>query len=353
MSNDLKKHLDDIEQRIDPVDEKRLLEEWTDFAEGRFAGKVFSPRRERTSPTGIDWPEVRVNEALEDFDRMALEQFGMCSEVLEKGEGAVLNVRANYGTIILPLLFGVEPFVMSDEANTLPTATPLREADEIRRLVDAGVPDLGAGYGPRVFEMGERFAAIAREYPKIGEFVHVYHPDLQGPLDVCEIVWGSEIFMAFYEEPKLVRDFLEVVTQTYIAFLREWERIVPFREGCNAHWGMLHAGRVMLRDDSAMNMSPELVEEFVRPYDQRLLKEFGGGAVHFCGRGDHYISVLSEMEGLRAVNMSQPECNDVRVILEHTAAKGINLIGLEPPAAEKAGSDGLEFHGRVHCASDL
>jgi len=41
------------------------------------------------------------------------------------------------------------------------------------------------------------------------------------------------------------------------------------------------------RIDPAMNLSPGMVSEFALPYDQRLLDAFGG-AVHFCGRGDHY-----------------------------------------------------------------
>lgn len=348
MHDSLKRCLEDLEERIDPLEERRLLEEWTGFAEGRFEGEVFSPRRQRPAPPRAIWPEIRVNEALEDFDKMALDQFGMCSEALEKADGSVLNVRANYGTCIIPLLFGVEPFLMPEEANTLPSAMPLGETDKIRRLVDAGPPELNAGCAPRVLEMGGRFAAVAREFPKIGEFVYVYHPDLQGPLDICEIVWGSGIFVAFYEEPELVRDFLELATETYTAFLRQWEKIVPFREGCNAHWGMLHAGRIMLREDSATNLSPELVETFVRPRDQNLLEEFGGGAIHFCGRGDHYLPVLSRMEGLRAVHMSQPECNELGTILSHTAARGVNLIGLERASAEKGREENLDFHRRVH-----
>ena len=63
---------------------------------------------------------------------------------------------------------------------------------------------------------------------------------------------------------------------------------------------------IMLRDDSAMNVSGGLFEEFVRPYDQRLLDEFGGGAIHFCGRGDHYIGRMSRMQGLRAVQQRRP-----------------------------------------------
>ena len=61
-------------------------------------------------------------------------------------------------------------------------------------------------------------------------------------MDICEVVWGSSIFYALYDEPDLVQAMLEVVTETYIAFMRAWLEIVSFRQGANVHWG-LHQGQ--------------------------------------------------------------------------------------------------------------
>lgn len=105
----------------------------------------------------------------------------------------------------------------------------------------------------------------------------------------------------------------------------------------------------MLRDDSAMNFSPAMFEEFIEPYDQRLLNHFGGGAIHFCGRGDHYIHRLSQMKGVHAINLSQPECNNMEVIFHNTIDKGILLIGLQQQAVEAALMTGRDLHGNVHC----
>lgn len=348
MNDTLRECLDDLERRIDGDKEERLLREWTDFADGHFQGDIFSPQRSEPSPPGVEWPAVSINAALEDYDAMALQQFGECSRRLAAAEGLLLNVRCNYGTSIIPSLFGAEPFVMDDEMNTLPTSRPL-EPDDINRCLERGVPDLRAGDGGKVLQMGECYIAIAREYPRIGKCVFVYHPDLQGPMDIVELLWGSSIFYALYDVPDLVKELLELVTATYIAFMRAWEKVVPFRDGHAAHWGFLHGGRIMIRDDSAMNLSPEMVEEFVLPYDRRLLNEFGGGAIHFCGRGDHYIEAMSALPGLHAVNLTQPECNDMEAIFTHTVDKGVNLIGLQRQAAEEALSHGRSLGGRVHC----
>ena len=351
MLSDLLKHcLDDLETRIDSAQEESLINEWIEFSAGKFKGDVFSPRRARAAKAGCEWPVIRINEALDDFDKMALQQYAGCSQQLAEATGAPMAVRANYGTSILPLLFGVQPFVMPDETNTLPTSVPLHDKEAVRKIVKAGVPPLNIGYGPRVFEMGERFQAIGRQYPKIGKYVHVYHPDTQGPLDISEVVWGSEIFLAFYEDARLVMDMLDLVTQTYIAFMRAWERIVPFCNGFNAHWGVYHKGAIMLRSDSAMNLSGELYEEYVRPYDQRLLEEFGGGAIHFCGRGDHFIGSMGQMRGLFAINLSQPHLNNMETIFTSTVDRGINILDLAPAAVRDALGKGRDLHGRIHCS---
>lgn len=340
--------LEDLEARICPEEEGRLLAEWREFAEGRRTEGIFAPRRRAPSPPGVPWPRILINAALEDFDAMALQQYGACSAQLAGAGGLVLNVRCNYGSSILPLLFGVEPFIMREDLDTLPTSRPLNDVAAIKALVAKGVPDLRTGFGARVLEMGERFAAIGRQYPRIGRYVRIYHPDLQGPMDVCEVVWGSSLFYAFYDDPGLVKALLELVVETYIAFLRAWLKIVPFDPEGNTHWGFYHRGSIMLRDDSAMNLSPAQFEEFVRPYDQRLLEEFGGGGIHFCGRGDHYIASLGQMRRLHAVNLSQPELNDMERIFANTIDRGIPIIGLRRDAAEQALAAGRDLRGLVH-----
>jgi hypothetical protein len=349
VNDTLRRCLDDLEARIDPQEEDALLAAWCDFAEDRFRGAIFSPRRSRPAPPAVPWPYISVNAALDDFDLMALQQFGECSARLAEASGSALNVRPNYGTSILPLLFGVEPFIMDAELETLPTSQPLNDVAAIRRLVAAGVPDLTGGYGARVMEMGQRCVEIARQYPKISKYVFIYHPDLQGPMDICEVVWGSTIFYATRDEPVLVKEFLELACATYTAFLRKWEAVVPFRQDGNAHWGFFHRGKIMLRDDSAVNFSPRMFREFIAPYDQRLLDEFGGGAIHFCGAGDHFMAEMSKLRGLHAIQLSQPELNDMEAICRYTVDKGIKLLGLKREAAEAALARGRDLRGQVHC----
>jgi hypothetical protein len=363
----IEQYLDDLERRIDPEVEEALWAEWTSFADGAFRGSIFSPRRARKSAPGLAWPHVPVNDALESYELMALQQMGRCSQALADGTGEVLAVRCNYGTGILPTLFGAELFVMDAEADTLPTTVPLggldattleaslgradttKAADAVRLLLQRGVPDIRGGLGSKVFKMAAVYDDLLAPYPKIRRYVHLYHPDLQGPMDVCELLWGSSLFVALVEAPDLVTALLELVTDTYTAFMNAWIAQVPLVGDYAVHWSMVHTGAIMLRDDSAMNLSPRMFERFIKPYDGRLVANYKGGGIHFCGRGDHFIRSASGIPGLTAINLSQPEYNDMDTILDSTVGKGINIVGLQREAAEAALARGRNLHGRVHC----
>jgi len=205
------------------------------------------------------------------------------------------------------------------------------------------------GCGNQVFEVGRRFRQISDRYPKIGQHVHVYHPDLQGPMDICELLAGSDLFLMLVDEPELMHELLSLVTETYIRFLREWQKIWPPAGSHSVHWGWLQKGHIMIRNDSMMNLSPAMFTEFVRPYDQCLYDAFGGGAMHFCGRGDHYIEQVSDMPGVHAVNMSQPQYNNMEMMFRHTAEKGIRLLGCDPKATADAMSHLGATARAVHC----
>jgi hypothetical protein len=336
-----------LEGRIDETQEAAGRAAWGEFLEGKFTGEVFTPASRKPSPPKVVWPKVSVNAALADFEAMLLREFGACSVELDGGSKC-LNVRTNYGCGILASLFGCEPFLMDEALDTLPNVRPMG-SEAVRRLLDAGVPDLEAGFGAKVFEAAEWFLEAERRYPLVGRWVHLYHPDLQGPIDAAELVWGSEIFYAFNDTPDLLRDFLDLVTETYAAFMRHWYALVPPQGEVAAHWTLLHRGQLMVRNDSLMNLSPQTYVEFVRPLDERLFEEFGGGAIHFCGRGDHFIAAMAETRGLTGVQLSQPHLNDMETVCRATVDRGIVLLDLNREAADKLQVAGRPLRGRVQC----
>ena len=340
--------LEDIENRICPETEEDFAAQWHDFLYGKKEDILFRPVRKVRSAPGVTMKRIPINDALNDFEAMLTAQLLDVSGALNSPH-ANLAVRANYGTGILSSLFGAEIFEMPPQLNTLPTTKAFNDTEVIRSLVEKGMPDLENGFGARVFACGELYREVFSRYPKIEKYVSVYHPDLQGPLDICELLWGCDMFIAMYEEPALVHAMLDLLTETYTAFMERWFRLYPCTAEMNVHWGILrHRGRILLRNDSAMNLSPDLYSEFAAPYDGKLLAHFGGGAVHFCGRGDHYIDTLCALPGLYGVNMSQPHLNDMEVIYRSTVDKGIPLLAFQAARAEAdKGRDGA-YHGKMH-----
>ena len=342
-------YLADIEQRIIPEQERRILDQWRQFAEGKWSEEVFQPAREEKAPPTVEWPEIRINDALEHDDLMIVDQFSKVSALLENGGGGLLTVRSNFGVGILPSLFGAPRFVMPYEHNTLPNVRSLPGGlSAIKNLIDRGIPSLDAGYGADVFRIGERYLDIFSRYPKISEFVRVDHPDCQGPMDICELLWGSELFTAIYDYPDVLQSLLRIVTDTYKAYMEKWFSLIPPQDELHAYFGNAHLGTICIRDDSAMNLSPDVFEEFILPYDQELLSHFKGGSIHFCGKGDHFVPFFPDMEGLKAMNMSQPEYNDMEKIYRSTVDRGIPIFALSREAVQNALDNGRPLRGLVH-----
>jgi len=143
--HNLNEYLDDLESRIDPEVENGLFGDWLGFAYGRHKRGLFVPARRSANPTQMEWPTCSVNSALDDMDLMVLQQYGACSRMLADASGGLMCVRGNYGTSILPSLFGAELFMMEDSLDTLPTSRPIPGGlDGIKALLDRGIPDIRA-----------------------------------------------------------------------------------------------------------------------------------------------------------------------------------------------------------------
>jgi hypothetical protein len=61
-------------------------------------------------------------------------------------------------------------------------------------------------------------------------------------------------------------------------------------------------GGVWVADDDSVIMSGDLYKEFIKPYNERLLKAFGGGCIHYCGNSTQNIENYVNTEGVTAIN---------------------------------------------------
>ena len=322
MTDFIKTYLDDIESRIDERAEDEIqayLSAWSRHE----AGSQDRPRGRKAAPSRLDWPAVNINDAIADDDQMLLSEFGRVNQRLSRDGSIPLRVRCNYGVGNVASAFGAQLFVMPRESNTLPNVTKLGE-DKCIELIDQPLPGLHAGNFRDIYRVGRLYREIADTYPKIGKYVHVEQPDLQGPMDNLELLWGSELFYALYDLPDEIHALLDKLASYIKLQIDGWLELFPENRGRSNYFRYVEGGSLVLRDDSAMNLSPEMFSEFIAPYDGRLLKKYGG-LIHFCGRGDHFIGRMTAMEGLSGVNMSQPHLNDMEKVFASTVDKGVHL----------------------------
>ena len=333
LSDYTKSLLSDIEERIDPEVEEDYLLQWKKFWDGENSDAIFTPERKKTILPKIEIKGVHINDAIDDLELMLMSQLAGVSRALSTKTEA-LALRANYGTGIMTSLFGAELFMMPRETNTLPTTKSFNDTDKIRAVAEKGIPDIKSAIGRKVFDFGELYLEAIKDYPKISKYVFMYHPDTQGPLDIAELLWGSEMFYELYDDPDFVHEFMSLITESYKKFIDEWFSMYPPGE-LNAHWGLMMKGNVLIRDDSAVNLSPELYEEFALQYDAHLLDYYKGGAMHYCGKGDHFVEILAKEKSLTGINLSQPELNDMDKIYNAVSENGKRIIGLPTSACRE------------------
>lgn len=300
--------LERVEDALDPDHLAEVRERWLDARHYR----PVSHLPLMTVSCAPDWPVVSMEEMQKDPEKMLIAELSRVYACALVQDDTLPTIRANYGTGILPSLFGCE--IKHFEHETLPAALPLHDVDCIRDLIAAGVPDLRSGLGGAVLDTVAFYREALAPYEKLRTWVEIDLADTQGPLDAAEIIWGSEVFMYMYGDPALVHAFLDLVTETHIAFTRAHQALdgVPFDRCCNP------LGRVSVREDASVMVSGEMYDSFCRPCTQRILNTFGG-RIHWCGDGKAWWRDLITMADLIAVNPFQGQFYDP--VEMHTACR--------------------------------
>ena len=326
LQDTLKRYLSKFEDVIDPERPARARQ----VCQRAFAFEpldelpyVYSNGADRET-IDADWPTFPYNDTFADPTKMLLDQLYAPFIHHQIDDYHPLNIRCNYGTVIMPSVFGI-PYRLTE--TSLPWADHLDGRDEVRSLIDRGVPDLRAELGGRCFETAQYYMEALSAYPKLGETIVIYHPDMQGPFDIAHLIWGPDIFVGLYDCPEMVHELLALVTETYARYMRAWKELVGEDNLFTTQWNFYMQGGIMIRDDTPVMLRTEHYEEFVKPYDQALLDEFGG-CIHFCGRGDAFVASMCESDNLYGIHSSQPDWNDVDLLIRSTLDKDIALLGL-------------------------
>lgn len=276
-------------------------------------------------PTPEDWPSYPFKERWDDIEKNFIHLMGYvyCGALLK--DDRTFSIEPDYGVVNIPELFGVESEV-TNEGNSM--SKGLNDVEKIRRLVERGMPSFDSALNRKV-EAFEDFATeVMSQYDNIRKTVHFNIPNIQGPFDLACLIWGSDIYVALYDEPELVEQLMDLVTDTYIAYgLYHKKRLgLPLDSAYHCAGVKLVRGGVRVCVDSSVLVAGDVYKTLSKPRDIRAFTPFSGGWIHFCGDGNHFIDELFDMEEMHYLHMGNPDSHDILKLARLTAEKKKVLV---------------------------
>ncbi len=328
-----------------------LIEEYIDLGH---CEKVDERYRKSLSYDSVDKPPLVIQSAFgkswklpkpwDKFERFAYRQaFEEPAAMLQNmlldrvAPGLILKddnplaIRNDHGTIQIASLLGGQWHFHEDN---YPWVSSLGSTYAVKQLLEKNddIDLASGGVMSQSTKTLEFYANKLSEYPKCNKAIQISLPDLQGPIDTADILWGSEIFVEILANPKLVTAILTKVVDTTLKVANHYrkfanDKLDPF---ANTQHGYNIPGRLMIRNDSAIMVSPDTYREMILPHDAKLLKEAGTGSIHFCGNGQHLLEPMLNIPDLRGIDLGQPGLMDTTQIYKICAEKKVAITNLKP-----------------------
>ncbi len=203
-----------------------------------------------------------------------------------------------FGTVVAASALGCKiDFRPKQDPAADPRFYPIQKPEDVKKLE---IPDPEKdGLMPRVLEF--------IRYMKANSFLPVGITDFQGPLTTANQLLGyDKLIYLMYDHPNLTHELMDKVTETLIMWVKKQKEVIgeplTYCISDQQVYTGRHAG-VWFSDDDAVLMSGPIYKEFVVPYNSRILTEFGGGIVHYCGSATHHAENFLNMEGLLGLNI--------------------------------------------------
>ena len=247
---------------------------------------------------GLDYGEWLNPEPFLEFQAKVL------ADTLAVGSDLLPAVAINHlGDAVLPSMFGAEMYLPEKAGATLQDVGPasLPVFPDIQQVASLGMPGLEAGIMPDVL----RIASYYRE--KLPDWVRVVAPMPVGGFSTAMLLRGSELLFDLLDQPALCHKLIGLCARLQV----EVERHVRMATGAPlalhvTNFGIRGAG-LRLAEDSMVNLSPAMIEEFCLPAFACVNRLCGGrGHVHFCSlphsRFEHIYSALLDMPEVAVVS---------------------------------------------------
>ncbi len=261
--------------------------------------------------------------------------------VIDWPTDGIPTVRPNLGVVTIPGMFG-------QTYETPPNSMPWPgEPLDKERIKAAGMNDITQSEIYRLISDFYKIHTESNEKPVIP-----YLPDTQGVFDIAHLLYGDDIFYEILDgrEQSWFMELMEISLDLYLKVTRECKALL--NEGYNT---MVHGHGteqgvyfpncgVRIAEDTAILLSPEMIEDLIIPYVKRSVEPFGGGFLHFCGHHPTIFSQFSALSEIKAIDLGNPEKYDLRWLLERCAQTDTVLYSR---VAEEKGESWREYTERI------
>jgi uroporphyrinogen-III decarboxylase len=267
------------------------------------------------------FPQYNMYEQFFKKEKMLIEQLWLALAMIRGESDSQISIRVNLGTGFIPTVFGLEETVTEDKMPWLKQHLTKEE------ILNFNLPkDISkSGLVPQAIEYINYYKNI------LPSEIHIYLPDIQGPLNIAHLIRGDEFFIDLYDDPEFVHKLMELSTQAYIKVSLLMKEIIgePYDRGYHNSLYMAKGG-VRMCEDTTTLLSPKIVGKFVCPYIAKALKPFDGGWLHFCGNANHILDMFLDIEEVKGINFGNPEMYDLKETLAKIRRKGKFYFGEYP-----------------------
>jgi len=129
--------------------------------------------------------------------------------------------------------------------------------------------------------------------------------DTQSPFNTASLIVRTDILlMACYDNPDAVHHLLSMITELTIEFTKMQMKEIGSDIALPGH--IFPAGArqgISISDDNNTMISPDMYDQFILPYMNRISKAFDGIYVHSCGNFTTNLPSWKKLDGLLGVNM--------------------------------------------------
>lgn len=185
----------------------------------------------------------------------------------------------NYGIAPIPSLFGAPLLATSNNVDLI------EETGYWVEPIIKGIQDIDKlikqKYSMHLMDGIEQHLRFYQEHKPNEVWIS---NSLDGPFSVAELLRGPALYTDLYDDPQFVHALLGLCTNAIIEnehrlrTLLHYENVIPFP----TYFG-IWAPALRFGDDSIINLSEEMICEFVLPYYEKISKEFNCPLlIHFC-----------------------------------------------------------------------